>query len=222
MRITAFIATPLVACIGFAALAASPIAFGGNGRSLSAVNGSVTASAGETYNRLSTVNGDVHVGRGASADEAKTVNGEIVLDGDSKVGDASTVNGSVEIGEGAAVTRTATTVNGSVTLRNRAQVGGDVTTVSGDIELSGAEVAGRLEPRNGDIELADGAHVRGGIHVRKKNDSNWDWGNDRPVRVRICATCIVDGELRFDRPVELRVENGAKIGQVIGSEVTRR
>lgn len=214
MRITAFVATVLVACTQFA--------FAGDGRNVSSVNGSVSAAPGETYSKLSTVNGDLHVGRGASADEAKTVNGEIVLENDSKVGEASTVNGSLEIGAGAAIARAASTVNGSVTLKKRAQVGGDVTTVSGDIELNGAEVAGRLETRNGDIELTDGAHVRGGVHVRKKDDGNWGLSNDRPVRVRICATCVVDGELRFDRPVELHVESGAKIGQVIGAAVTRR
>jgi hypothetical protein len=32
---------------------------------------------------------------------------------------------------------------------------------------------------------------------------------------------VVEGELRFDRPVELRVEPGAKIGKVIGEDVKR-
>ena len=40
--------------------------------------------------------------------------------------------------------------------------------------------------------------------------------------MHICATCVVEGDLRFDRPVELRVESGAKIGKVIGDHVTRR
>jgi hypothetical protein len=40
--------------------------------------------------------------------------------------------------------------------------------------------------------------------------------------VHICSTCVVDGDLVFDRPVELRVDNGAKIGKVIGDKVTRR
>jgi hypothetical protein len=32
---------------------------------------------------------------------------------------------------------------------------------------------------------------------------------------------VVEGELRFDRPVELRVDQGAKIGNVIGDSVKR-
>jgi hypothetical protein len=64
--------------------------------------------------------------------------------------------------------------------------------------------------------------VRGGIHVKKKNDSGWSWGKNEPLKVHICSTCVVEGELRFDQPVELRVDNGAKIGKVIGDSVTRR
>jgi hypothetical protein len=97
-----------------------------------------------------------------------------------------------------------------------------VTTVSGEIELNGAEVGGELITRNGDIELTDGARVRGNIHVKTKNDSNWGWNDSDPIKVHICSTCVVDGELRFDRPVELRVEDGGKIGKVIGDKVTRR
>jgi hypothetical protein len=63
--------------------------------------------------------------------------------------------------------------------------------------------------------------VRGGIHVKKKSGTNWGWKKDEPPKVHICPTCIVDGELRFDRPVELRVDQGGKIGPVIGENVTR-
>jgi DUF4097 and DUF4098 domain-containing protein YvlB len=219
MKLTAFIT---VACLALVAWACSPVSAAGSGRSISSVNGGVHATAGETYDVLSTVNGDVRVGRGAIAETAKTVNGEIVLEDEAKVGEVSTVNGSLAVGEGVTVTREASTVNGSVKLAKRTQVGGDVSTVSGEIELNGAEVAGSLNTRNGDIELTDGAHVRGGIYVKKSHDSGWNWGKQDPLKVHICATCVVDGELRFERPVELRVDNGAKIGKVIGDAVTRR
>jgi hypothetical protein len=57
--------------------------------------------------------------------------------------------------------------------------------------------------------------------VRKPNRSGWNWNKD-PVKVHVCSTCVVDGDLRFDRPVELRVDNGGRIGKVIGEDVTRR
>ena len=64
--------------------------------------------------------------------------------------------------------------------------------------------------------------MRGGINVKKKNSGGWSWGEDEPVKVRICDTCVVEGELRFERPVDLYVQPGAKIGKVIGDSVTRR
>jgi DUF4097 and DUF4098 domain-containing protein YvlB len=208
--------------LAFVVWAGSPVSVAADGRNLTAVNGEITASAGESYGTLSTVNGSVQVGRGVIADIAKTVNGEIEIEDDVKLGEVRTVNGEIDVGQGVTIERTASTVNGSVTLGKRTRVGGDVTTVSGEIELKGAEVGGQLSTRNGDIDLTEGAHVRGGIHVKKKSDNNWGFGKDEPLKVHICSTCVVDGELRFDRPVELRVDSGAKIGQVIGDSVTRR
>lgn len=192
-----------------------------DGHDVTAVNSSVSAKDGQTYGKLSTVNGDVRVGRGAIADEAKTVNGSITLGNDARVGEAHTVNGSLNVSEGVAIERGARTVNGDIEMRKRSRAGGDVATVSGDIELEGAEVGGELRTVNGDIDLTEGAHVRGGILVEKTN--SWNWGRkDDPVKVYICATCVVDGDLRFERPVELRVDSGAKIGKVIGDDVRRR
>ena len=186
------------------AWAGSPVSYAGtNGNDVTAVNSSVRANDGQTYGTLSTVNGDVRVGRGAIADQAKTVNGSITLENDARVGEAHTVNGSLKISEGVAIERQAHTVNGDIDMRQRSRVGGDVATVSGDIELS------------------DGSRVRGGIYVKKSNRSGWNWSKDDPVKVHICSTCVVDGDLRFERPVELRVDSGAKIGKVIGDNVRR-
>ncbi len=215
-------ATTISSFLALVVCAGSPDSVAADGRDISSVNGEVTASAGETYGTLSTVNGSVHVGRGVIADLAKTVNGEIEVDDDAKLGEVSTVNGEIAVGQGVTIDRKASTVNGSVALGKRTRVGGDVSTVSGEIELKGAEVGGMLSTRNGDIDLTEGARVRGGIHVKKNNDNNWGWGKKEPLKVHICSTCVVDGELRFERPVELRVDAGAKIGQVIGDSVTRR
>lgn len=219
MKFAAFI---VVAFLAFVVWAGSPVTFAADGNNLSAVNGSVKAEPGQTYGKLSTVNGNVRVGRGAVANEAKTVNGQIVVENDAKLGEVSTVNGSVDIAGGSTIQRSASTVNGDVEIGKGARVGGDVSTVSGEIELEGAEVTGKVITRNGDIELSDGARVLGGIHVKNKSDGNWNWGKDKTIEVDICSTCVVEGELRFDRPVELRVAPGARIGQVIGDSVTRR
>jgi predicted acyltransferase (DUF342 family) len=219
MKYAAFV---FFAFLAFVVWAGSPVSMAGDGHNLSSVNGSVVASPGETYGTLSTVNGNVRVGRGATADNAKTVNGEIVVENEAKLGEANTVNGSLDVGDDVAIERTASTVNGGVELGKRTHVGGDVSTVSGEIEIKGAEVGGRVTTRNGDIDLTDGARVRGGILVKKPNDNGWRWNKEDPLKVHICGTCVVEGELRFERPVELRVDQGAKIGNVVGDQVTRR
>jgi DUF4097 and DUF4098 domain-containing protein YvlB len=193
-----------------------------DGHSLSSVNGSVRAEAGKTYESLSSVNGDVRMERGAIADTAKTVNGEVRLESEARVGSASTVNGSLEVGEGGSIAHDASTVNGGIRLARGVHVGGDVTTVSGAIDLTGAEVGGGLTTNNGNIDLHDGAQVRGGIHVKKTNEWSWGGGRHDTIKVHVCGTCSVGGELNFEQPVELRVDDGARIGKVIGASVTRR
>jgi len=209
------------AAIAFIAWAPSHDSLASDGHSISSVNGSVRAAPGQTYHSVSTVNGDVRVGSGATVDSAHAVNGDVEIEQNARVGEANTVNGGLRIAEDAAIEREASTVNGSIRLAKRARVGGDVHTVSGEIEIEGAEVAGNLSTHNGDIELSDGAHVRGGIVIKKNKESTWGWGNNRPPEVRICSTCVVDGELRFERPVALKVEAGGKIGKVIGETVKR-
>jgi DUF4097 and DUF4098 domain-containing protein YvlB len=212
--------TPFVSVV-IVALGLAQVSSAGDGRSISKVNDSVTASAGNTYDSISTVNGDVHVERGVTAGSANTVNGSITLEDDARIGKASTVNGSIEAGTNVSISEQASTVNGGLRFARNSKVGGELSSVSGDIELAGAEVTGLITTVNGDIDLTDGAHARGGIHVRKPNRTGFNWNRD-PVKVHVCSTCVVDGELRFDRPVELRVDNGGRIGKVIGEDVTRR
>jgi predicted acyltransferase (DUF342 family) len=209
------------AAIAFIAWAPSHDSRASDGHSVSSVNGSVRAEAGRTYNSVSTVNGNVRVGSGATVDNAHAVNGNVEIEQNARVGEANTVNGGLRLAEDAAIEREATTVNGSIRLAKRARVGGDVRTVSGEIEIEGAEVAGNLSTHNGDIELSDGARVRGGIVVKKNREASWGWGNNRPPEVHICSTCVVEGELRFERPVALKVDAGGKFGKVIGETVTR-
>ncbi|MBC8028104.1 MAG: hypothetical protein H7Y89_19085 [Steroidobacteraceae bacterium] len=207
-----------LACFALVAAAAPASA---ENPSISKVNSSVTAEAGQSYDSLSTVNGHVHIRRGASANQAKTVNGSITIEDDAKVGSASTVNGSLDLGEGVVIATDASTVNGRLKLHKRSRVGGDVSSVNGDIELKGAEVKGRLTTVSGNIDLTEGARVEGGIHIEKPRNTIWYTKIPERVTVHICSTCTVNGELRFDRPVTLRVDSGAKIGRVIGDDVKR-
>lgn len=216
MKILSLIAASAIAWICFAC---SPESVAGDGRDVTSVNKSVSAESGQSYGLLSTVNGHVRVERGASASEAKTVNGSIEVEDEARLGSLSTVNGSLDVAEGVSIEREARTVNGGVKMRRRSRVGGDIGTVNGYIRLEGTEVGGQIVTSNGDIDLQDGTRVSGGILIKK--NQNWGWTKSKPNVVTICSTCVVEGELRFDRPVKLRVEKGARIGPVIGDEVTR-
>jgi DUF4097 and DUF4098 domain-containing protein YvlB len=216
-------ATFAAALVALIAWASGKSSFAGDSRNVTAVNDSVEAEAGQTYDSVKTVNGNVLVRSSATVESAHAVNGEIELERDAKAGNLNTVNGSLTIAEGASVARDASTVNGEVRIAKRSRIGGNVSTVSGEIELNGAEVGGMVTSVNGDIDLSDGARVRGDIVVKKPN-GGWSWGNgnDDPVKVHVCATCVVEGNLRFERPVELRLDDGAKVGKVIGDKVIRR
>jgi hypothetical protein len=219
MKLAVCIAAVLVALVVWNG---GSISLASDGHNLTSVNGSVRAAAGTAYETVSSVNGEVRMEHGATAEKARTVNGAVRLESEVRVGSASTVNGSLDVGEGGSISHDASTVNGGIRLARGVHVGGDVTTVSGDIELDGAEVGGGLTTNNGSIELDGGAQVRGGIHVKQNSQWGWGSGKHRPIKVHVCSTCSVEGELRFEQPVELRVDDGGKIGKVIGDSITRR
>ena len=109
------------------------------------------------------------------------------------------------------------TVNGGIKLDEQAGVGGNAETVNGAISLIAAEVGGKIITTNGDITLARGATVRGGILVEKPQGNWWNNSNNRKPRVVIGANSQVHGPLVFEREVELFVHSTAKIGQVTGA-----
>jgi hypothetical protein len=76
-------------------------------------------------------------------------------------------------------------------------------------------VSGQLQTVSGDITVGAKSHVRGGIHVEKPHGISF--GRSRTPRIVIGPNAIVDGELRFDRTVELYVHPTAKIGHVTGA-----
>jgi hypothetical protein len=61
--------------------------------------------------------------------------------------------------------------------------------------------------------------VHGGILVEKNKGLQIGWGSHKPKvpRIVIGPNAIVDGELRFERDVELFVHTTAKVGKVIGA-----
>jgi cytoskeletal protein CcmA (bactofilin family) len=76
-------------------------------------------------------------------------------------------------------------------------------------------VSGQLQTVSGDITVGAKSHVRGGIHVEKPHGISW--GRVKTPRIVIGPNARVDGELRFDRTVELFVHPTATIGRVTGA-----
>lgn len=180
------------------------------------VLGPVDVPAGATAEGATTINGSVTIGDGAKVGEAATVNGGVHLGAHSTVNSARTVNGGIDVGEGARIIQDIDVVNGGIRLAKGADVGGAVKNVNGGIRIDSAHVGKGISTFSGDIEIAHGSRVEGGIHVEKP-----DFGNDvnRTPRVVIGADSVVQGTLKFDREVKLLVSDAAKIGPVEGATV---
>jgi DUF4097 and DUF4098 domain-containing protein YvlB len=185
------------------------------------VNGSVQVPAGIKSGSVATVNGSIHVADNASVGSASTVNGAIDLGTHASADSASTVNGSVTLATGAHVVHGLTTVNGGVNLASESEVGGDARNVNGHIVLTAAHVGGSLSTVGGDIDVTGSSHVDGGISVEKSN--SWfglSFTSHRP-KIVIGPGAVVQGALRFERPVELYVSETATIGPVTGATAIR-
>lgn len=183
------------------------------------VNGSIQVPPGLKSGGVSTVNGSIHIGDNATVGSANTVNGSISLGTHAGAESLTTVNGSVRLDGDAHVNAGVTSVNGSMHLKSGAQVGGAVANVNGDIELTAARVGGGLRTVDGDINVLGDSHVDNGIIIRKSH-SWFSWSSSTP-KVVIGPGAVVQGELRFERKVQLYVSDKATIGPVTGATVQR-
>ncbi len=190
---------------------------GGEASGATSVNGSI--SVGEkaiVTGNVKTVNGTIRVDEGASIEKASTVNGGIRIAEGVECESLSTVNGSVKVAEKVAVDGAIEAVNGRITVDNGSTVSKGVSNVNGQIELAGAEVGGDLQTVNGDIDLEDGAVVRGDLVVEKS--SGWGWGKSRSRKPRIVIGpgSRVQGAIILKREVELYISDTAEVGGVEG------
>jgi DUF4097 and DUF4098 domain-containing protein YvlB len=184
------------------------------------VNGSIHVPAGSHSGALSTVNGSIHIDDHASVASAGTVNGSITLGGHASADSLTTVNGSITLDDGAHVAHGASTVNGAMTLKDGSDVGGALANVNGRIELTDAHVGGGLRTADGDIEVRGGSHIEGGILVKQGHEGLFSWGSHKP-RIVIGPGAVVQGELRFERAVDLYVSDQATTGTITGATPIR-
>jgi hypothetical protein len=103
------------------------------------------------------------------------------------------------------------------------RIGGSVSNVNGDMQLEGATVERGLETVNGDINLATGTRVSGGIHVEDSNSHSWfrTSKDRRNPRITVEQGAVVEGPLRFEREVDLYLAPGVSLPPVQGVEPKR-
>jgi hypothetical protein len=204
--------------IGIALIAGCDVGGGGDvtatANGASAVNGSVHVPPGLHSGKVDTVNGSITVGENATVAGADTVNGSIRLGAQASADSLTTVNGSIHLDSGAHVAHAVTTVNGSLRLDSGADVGGRLSNVNGSIGVRDAHVAGGIRTVNGDVDV-HGGHIEGGLVVEKSTGwFNFTFGTPRIV---IGPGSVIQGEMRFERHVDLFVSDQATVGPIVGA-----
>jgi DUF4097 and DUF4098 domain-containing protein YvlB len=184
------------------------------------VNGSILVPANLHSGSLETVNGSIHIDDNAIVTTASTVNGSIDLGAHATADSLSTVNGGVTVDDSAHVTRGLDTVNGTMQVKSGADVSGHVRNVNGHIILTGAHVGGGLRTVDGDVDVVSGSRVEGGILVEQGSGFNFSFSSRKP-RIVIGPGSVVQGDLRFEHPVQLYVSDKATVGPITGAAPIR-
>lgn len=205
--------------VGFLTTLAVMIALAGCGYSgdgSTKINGPIHVPAGKPAGAVATVNGSIQVDDNAAITSAKTVNGSVHLGDHTTATSLTSVNGAISLGAGSHVSGSISSVNGELTLGESADVAGALSNINGMISLSGAHVAGGIRTINGSMSITGPSRVEGGILVKKPSGAVVETNSDMP-RIVIGAGATVQGELRFERKVQLYVSDKATIGTVSGA-----
>jgi hypothetical protein len=187
-----------------------------DGDASSKVNGSIHVPAGRQPGPVATVNGSIHVDDNAAVTSATTVNGSVHLGDHSAATSLNSVNGSIALGTGAHLSGSASSVNGELTLGDGADISGALSNVNGKITLTAAHVGGGIKTVTGSMNITGASHVEGGILVEKPSSELIQLVRDVP-RIVIGPGATVQGELRFERTVQLFVSDQATVGTVTGA-----
>jgi DUF4097 and DUF4098 domain-containing protein YvlB len=181
------------------------------------VNGSVRVPAGQHSGAVGTVNGSVNIGDNASVSAARVVNGPIEMGAHASAESLTAVNGAIDVANGGQVTGAIKSVNGAVNLSG-ADVTGAVTNVNGHIVLTDAHVGGGLRTVTGDIDVKGSSRVEGGILVEKPVTALFNSDSSHKPRIVIGPGAVVQGNLKFEREVDLYVSDKATVGPVEGAK----
>jgi hypothetical protein len=187
-----------------------------NGDESTKVNGSIEVHAGKQPGAVATVNGSIQIDDNATITSATTVNGSVHLGNHATATSLNSVNGSITLGAGAHLSGSASSVNGELNLKDGAEISGSLSNVNGKITLTAAHVAGGIKTVNGSMNIAGASHVENGILVEKPSSELLQMVQQVP-RIVIGPGATVQGDLRFERTVQLYVSDKATIGTVTGA-----
>jgi len=191
------------------------IAAGEEAGGATSVNGSITVGADAVVTGgIKTVNGKIRVDDGATIRKASTVNGSVQLGDKVKSRSLSTVNGTIRLGRDCEVDGHIEAVNGRIAMESGTNVADGVENVNGDFDIVASTIGGDLRTVNGDVELMEGAVLRGNLVVEKPSG----WGNNRSRKPRIVIGpgSRVEGVIDLEREVELFISEAAEVGGVEG------
>jgi len=180
------------------------------------INGSIHVPAGRQPGAVATVNGSIHVDDNAAVTSATTVNGSVHLGDHATATSLNSVNGSIALGPGAHLSGSASSVNGELALGDGADVSGSLSNVNGKITLTAAHVGGGIKTVSGGMNITGASRVEGGLHVQKPSSELIHLVMDVP-RIVIGPGVTVQGDLRFERTVQLFISDKATVGAVTGA-----
>ena len=166
----------------------------------------------------STVNKSISIDDNSTTGDVDSVNGSIRIGSNSFVDSVESVNGSIKLGNDVTVDRGIDAVNGSITLQPGCEVGGNVESINGGIRMENARIAGDVETINGQLRILNGSEVSGNVVIRKSKGWNLH-KRSKPIRVEIGQDVIVHGDMIFEQPVELKLHDTARVGEIIGDKV---
>ena len=193
------------------------IAAGSESGGASSVNGSISVGAGAVITGdLDTVNGRIRVDSDVHVKDVSTVNGSLSIKSGATADSLSTVNGAIEVAENVTINGKIEAVNGEIGIRKGSTVARGVSNVNGEIELVTSLVGGNLSTVSGDIDLRDGAEVKGDVIVEKPGGWGWSSKQSRIPEVVIGPGSRVHGNIRLERVVKLYISETAEVGGVIG------
>jgi DUF4097 and DUF4098 domain-containing protein YvlB len=187
-----------------------------NGDESTKVNGSIEVPAGRQAGAVATVNGSIQIDDNATITSATTVSGSVHLGNHATATSLKSVNGSITLGAGAHLSGSASSVNGELNLKDGAEILGSLSNVNGKITVSDSHVAGGIKTINGSMNIAGASHVENGILVEKPTSELLQTEREVP-RIVIGPGATVQGDLRFERTVQLFVSDKATIGTVTGA-----